>query len=187
MRSAVRAMVALGVVVGAAWPLAVGAQGSPSVRITAPRDGATVRGPQVEVRVQVQNFRTVDGGTEVRPGEGHAHILVNQQAPRPGEPVPQGEGYVHLGSAPYDRRTIDLPPGRHTLTAVLGDSAHRVLDPVAAHTVTVTVQDTSPAAPTRPANTGDGSLASEGPPLAVVMVLLLGLGAVAARVVRARI
>jgi hypothetical protein len=184
MRAIVKVGAAAAIVALAAWPVPVGAQANPTVRITTPRDGATVRGPQVEVKVTVQNFRLVAGGTEVKSGEGHVHILIDKQVPRAGEVVPQADGYVHLGAAPFDTRTIDLAPGEHTLTAVLGDSTHKVLDPPATHSVKVTVEGDAATPPTRPANTGDGSLADQGPGAAAVAALVVGLLALALRLMR---
>lgn len=182
MRAMSKTSAVAAVLLLAVWPVSVGAQGNPTVRITSPRDGASVRGPQVEVKVAVQNFRTVPGGTEVKAGEGHVHILIDKPVPKAGEVVPQADGYVHLGAAPFDSRTVELAPGEHTLTAVLGDSTHKVLDPAATHSINVTVQGEAAAKPpTRPANTGDGSLADEGPAAAAAAAFVVGMLALAVR------
>ncbi len=170
-------LVALAVIALGAGPAPAGArQEQPSVRITSPRDGATVRGPEVEFRVQLNDFKAVEAGTDVRRGEGHAHLVIDRPAPGPGETVPTADGYVHLGREPFDSRSVPLSPGQHTITAVLGDSTHKVLDRQQTHQVTITVLGEAGQPPTRPADTGDGSLADDGIGLTGAIALLIGAG-----------
>lgn len=178
---------AAAVVVGLA-PVAAMAQAAPKVTITAPKNGADVQGSSVTVTVKVENLKLVDAGTPVKAGEGHVHLIVDKDIPKAGDVVPSSEGYTHLGKAPYDTRALELTPGAHTITAVLADASHKVLDPVASAAVKVNVKGAAQAPPTKPANTGDGSLADEGSPfglMAFAAMLLAGL-ALATRVVTRR-
>lgn len=165
-----------------AWPVVSGAQGAAKVTITSPREGSTVTGPKVDVKLKIENFTTVDAGSPVKAGEGHAHVLVDRE-PKAGEVLPTTDpSVVHFGKAPYDARSIDLTPGKHTLIAVLGDSSHKVLEPVVSHRVTITVRAAGAAAPPgKAADTGDGSLASGGLATGAIVALGLALLALATR------
>lgn len=191
MRRAIRTAAVVGVLLLGAWPLAAAAQGEPSVEITSPGDGDTVTPADgmVEVEVEVENFELVEAGTEPAEGEGHVHLIVDGDEPEAGDTL--GDDAIHLGAEPFDSREVELEPGEHTVTAVLADSAHEVLDPVASDEVTFTVEEAEEdeedgdeeegERPTEPADTGDGSLASGGSGLLWIVGTVLGLGAVTVR------
>jgi hypothetical protein len=168
----------------AAWPSLAGAQDRPSVSITAPQDNATVSGPAVRVTVDVENFELVAANTATQEGQGHVHLFVDTEPGAAGAAIPTGqENIIHMGAAPFDSREVQLDPGRHTIHAVLADSAHVALDPLARDSVTFTVSAGAAPAPTRPAATGDGSLAGGGPGLGLVVGLVLAALAVGRRIV----
>src|SRR5437870_624011 len=105
----------------ALWPAVAFGQGSPSVAFKTPANGATVTGAKVQIVLDIKNLTTVDAGSPVKDGEGHAHVFVDRDPVAAGQPIPTDQSnIVHFGKAPYDTRSIDLQPGKHTLTAELG-------------------------------------------------------------------
>lgn len=175
-----RVLVGLSITALVALPLVASAQGSARVSVESPREGSTVTGPKVEVKLRFQNFTPIAAGTAVKAGEGHAHVFVDRDPIAAGQLIPTDQpNIVHMGAAPFDTRQLDLQPGRHTLTAVLGDSSHRALDvPNARASFTVAAAGQ---APPRAADTGDGSLATQGVGVATIAVLAFGALAVAMR------
>jgi hypothetical protein len=171
-----------------AWPVVALGQAAPKVSIVSPAAGSTVTGPKVEVKLSFQNFKTVAAGGAVADGEGHAHLFVDRDPVTAGTAIPTGEAtIVHLGAAPFDTRTIDLAPGSHKITAVLGDSTHKALTPLASASVSFTVAEAGSMTPSKPSNTGDGSLARPAIGAGAVAAVALALLALAGRLVRRRI
>ncbi len=102
-----------------------------------------VQGRQVKIEVQVANWKLVDAGSPVATGEGHLHFFVDQPASAvpAGQAIPAGTAaYVHAGKAPYTSRELELTPGQHTITVVMGDSSHVALAQPTPQIVTFTVQ-----------------------------------------------
>ena len=63
------------------------------------------------------------------PDTGHHHLVIDTPTPNPNKSIPKGE------------ITIELPPGEHTLQAVLADYAHVIHDgPVVSDVITITVK-----------------------------------------------
>jgi hypothetical protein len=171
------------ILAGVALP--VGAQPGQKVSFVSPADGSTVTGPNVEVKLRVDGFTLVDAGSAVKAGEGHAHVFVDRNAVAAGQPIPTDQkDIVHFGKAPYDTRSIELQPGRHTLRAQLGDSSH-VAQNISIATVTFTVAAAGQASPpSKPADTGDGSLADQGPGAGLIAAIGLALLALGSRFAR---
>jgi len=97
-----------------------------SIRIVSPQDGAEVTSP-VLIVMEVEGIEIVPAGDET-PRSGHHHLLVDVPVPAAGVPIPTTDGYTHLGQAQTEFE-LELPPGEHNITAVIGDFAHRVLAP----------------------------------------------------------
>lgn len=177
----------IGVVLLGAWPLAAAAQGDPSIEITSPEDGDTVtlEDGEVTIEIEVENFELVEAGSEPAEGEGHAHLIIDGDMPDAGDTL--GDEATHMGAEPFTERAVELEPGEHTVIAVLGNAEHEVLDPVVSDEITFTVEeaeeedeeedDGDEERPTRPADTGDGSLASS--TTGIGWLLFAGLGATA--------
>jgi hypothetical protein len=123
----------------------------PNMRFVYPEPGARVPMGDVAVQVRVRNFNLVRGNTSPRAREGHLHFFINTPADEIADgqviPLDQPDKFVHAGAPPFNTRTISLPPGVHTLTAVMGDSAHLKLAEPAPVSVTFFVQP-APAPPT---------------------------------------
>ena len=74
------------------------------------------------------------------PDTGHHHLVIDTPTPNPNKSIPKGENYIHLNMG-QSEITIELPPGDHTLQAVLADYAHVIHDgPVVSDVITITVK-----------------------------------------------
>lgn len=112
----------------------------PEVAFVSPPDGVTVAGPTVDVHLAFGNFDIVPAGGVVKPGEGHAHILIDRDPADEGQKLPTDQpNIVHLGKPPFAQRAIDLGLGEHRLVAQLGDSAHAALGGPSIAEVTINV------------------------------------------------
>jgi hypothetical protein len=89
----------------------------------APTNGQTIRRPFWDT-MGLRNMGVTRAGDKA-PGAGHHHLLidVDEKTIEPDEPIPQDKNHLHFGAGQTEAR-IELPPGRHTLQLVLGDSEH---------------------------------------------------------------
>jgi len=62
----------------------------------------------------------------LKPGTGHHHLIIDGQAIKLGEIVPNNETHKHFGDG-SSATTLTLPPGKHTLTLQFADGAHKSL------------------------------------------------------------
>jgi len=125
-------------------PPAPKTQAAPVIKILSPTAGATVTGPKVKVDVEVSAWALVDANQAIKDGEGHLHFFVDTPANAvktgDGIPLDQKATFIHAGKAPYTTRELELTPGEHTVTVVMGNSAHQVLAAPAPVSVTFKVQ-----------------------------------------------
>lgn len=107
--------------------------------IASPRDGATVKSPFWCV-FGLRNMNVTHAGDNF-PNSGHHHLLIDVTAPlAPNEPIPADKTHIHF-AAGQTEALIELPPGKHTLQLVLGDSKHFPFSPpVVSQQITITVQ-----------------------------------------------
>ena len=111
------------------------------VFIITPADGATVTSP-VSVEFGIEGMTVVRAGV-AEDASGHHHLIVNADLPPLGMPIPANENYIHFGDASTST-SLELPPGEHTLTLLLGDHLHFPHDPpVASEPITITVLETA--------------------------------------------
>ena len=105
--------------------VAVARESSPAgaeVYIVSPKDGATVKGP-VTVVFGLKGMGIAPAGIKFD-NTGHHHLLVDSDAPADlSQPLPATEKSIHFGKGQTET-TVTLPPGKHTLLLVLGDSLH---------------------------------------------------------------
>ena len=107
-----------------------------SVQIVAPAEGDTVTSP-VTLEVSASGV-TIYPASDAVEGAAHFHAFVDQEATAEGEVMPQDtEGIFHFGTETYD---LELEPGEHTVTVVLGDNTHVRLAGVPEATVAFTVE-----------------------------------------------
>ena len=72
------------------------------------------------------------------PDTGHHHLIINAPPPNENKAISKKQLHLHKGQTEL---TIKLPPGKHTLQAVLGDYSHIPHDPpVMSEVITVTVE-----------------------------------------------
>ena len=115
-------------------PSAPGAE----VYIVSPKDGATIKGP-VTVVFGLKGMGIAPAGIKFD-NTGHHHLLVDSDPPADlSQPLPATEKSIHFGKGQTET-TLTLPPGKHTLLLVLGDSLHVPHDPaLVSKKVTITV------------------------------------------------
>ena len=107
-----------------------------SLEITAPLDGDTVSSP-VTLEVSASGVEIAPAADAVE-GAGHFHAFVDQEPVAEGEVIPQEtDGIFHFATGTVD---LELEPGEHTVTVVLGDNAHMRLAGAAPAVVTFTVE-----------------------------------------------
>jgi hypothetical protein len=111
----------------------------PSAVIVAPVVGASLSVADVTIELAAEHLTLAPAGTQ-EPNTGHLHLFINHDLTPEGEPIPQGEGIVHLGKAQTEHALEGLEPGDYTVIAVLGDWAHVRIPGAITDTVRFTVQ-----------------------------------------------
>jgi len=127
---------------GAAVLLAAcGRKSSPAaVTIKTPAAGDTVRGSAVHITLAVQGVELAPAADE-RPGTAHHHLFLDVDTPPLDRAIPAGvTGIIHLGRAQTEFHWDSVAPGPHRIIAVLADSKHVPLVPLATDTVHFVVQ-----------------------------------------------
>ena len=106
--------------------------------IISPKDGAKVTSPFV-VQFGLKGMGIAPAGIKFD-NTGHHHLLIDTEAPTVlNTPLPASDKIVHFGKGQTET-TVTLPPGKHTLQLLLGDSTHVPHDPpVISRKITVTV------------------------------------------------
>ncbi len=93
----------------------------PRVYIESPESGALVQSP-VEIVFALDGMELAPAGTYAT-GTGHHHLIIDNELPDLGMPIPSDNNNLHFGKA-QDRVLLDLEPGLHTLQLLLGDGSH---------------------------------------------------------------
>ena len=109
------------------------------VYIVSPKDGAKVKSP-VTVVFGLKGMGIAPAGIKFD-NTGHHHLLVDAEAPADlTQPLAANEHSLHFGKGQTET-SLTLPPGKHTLQLVLGDSLHVPHDPaVISKKITIVVQ-----------------------------------------------
>ncbi len=120
---------------GAREPSPAGAE----VYIVSPKDGATIKGP-VTVVFGLKGMGIAPAGIRFD-STGHHHLIVDADAPVDlSKPLPADEHNLHFGKGQTET-TLTLPPGKHTLQLLLGDSLHTPHEPaVVSKKITIMVE-----------------------------------------------
>ena len=112
--------------------------GAPTLAIVEPAQGARVTGP-VTVQLDVQGVN-LKAPAEADPTGRHIHYFLDVDPATvlaPGQPIPTGQAnIVHTAAAAHT--FLDLPPGDHTVWAVLTGNDHVPLETVAPGKVSFT-------------------------------------------------
>jgi hypothetical protein len=109
------------------------------VYIASPKDGAKMKGP-VTVVFGLKGMGVAPAGIKFD-NTGHHHLLIDSDPPADlSQPLPATEKSIHFGKGQTET-TLTLPPGKHTLQLVFGDSLHIPHDPaVISKKITITVE-----------------------------------------------
>lgn len=109
------------------------------VYIVSPKDGAKVKSP-VTVVFGLKGMGVAPAGIKFD-GTGHHHLLIDSEVPADlSQPLAANEKSVHFGKGQTET-SVTLPPGKHTLQLVLGDSLHIPHDPaVISKKISITVE-----------------------------------------------
>ena len=77
---------------------------------------------EVIVKFGLQNFGVSPAGLNVN-GTGHHHLIIDDDLPKMGQPIPADKNHVHFGKGQTEVK-LELEPGLHTLQLLLGDYRH---------------------------------------------------------------
>lgn len=103
-----------------------------------PNDGEVVTSP-FRVWFGLRNMGVAPAGI-VKERTGHHHLLVDVPVPPLDEPIPNNKNHLHFGAGQTEA-LVELPPGKHTLQLIMGDSEHIPHNPpVISKKITVTVK-----------------------------------------------
>jgi hypothetical protein len=109
-----------------------------------PKDGETVESPFI-VRFGLKGMGVAPAGVDFE-NTGHHHVLVDREAVDANSPIMKGympadqADLVHFGKGQTEAE-MKLPPGKHTLQLVLGDTDHHPHNPpVFSERITITVK-----------------------------------------------
>jgi len=125
-----------------AWPGSSGtALAESTVKITSPKDGATVTGPDVKITVDVGTLHLVPAGNATNNNQMHIHYLLDvDPSPYLGgkRDIPFGDPHI-IHSADLSHTFTDVSPGPHQVTVILTYADHIAVQPPVAPTVHFTV------------------------------------------------
>jgi hypothetical protein len=110
------------------------------VYIISPKDGAKLKSP-VTVVFGLKGMGVAPAGIKFD-GTGHHHLLIDSDLPADlSQPLAANEKSVHFGKGQTET-SVTLPPGKHTLQLVLGDSLHIPHEPpVVSKKISITVEN----------------------------------------------
>jgi hypothetical protein len=124
----------LATVTALAIPIGLGTAAEPKpmpkdavVYIIWPKDGMVIHGGKLWVRMGLSGAGIAPAGVDV-PNTGHHHLLIDTDLPLLDQPIPNDKNHRHFGGGQTEAR-IELPPGKHTLQLLLGDSQHVPTNP----------------------------------------------------------
>lgn len=116
---------------------------TPTLKITSPANGATLKTGDITVKTDVTNFKVEDkqGQANVT-GEGHLHFYMDvsplpSAAGQPAIPANANATWAHVSDTTYTFK--DVPPGPHTFAVQLANNDHTPVIPIVTDSVTVTV------------------------------------------------
>lgn len=108
------------------------------VNFSTPADGAVVKSP-LKVGFQVSGMEVRPAG-DLSENTGHHHLIVDGAPIPAGTIVPKDATHMHYGKGQVEA-TVELTPGKHTLTMQFADGNHMSYGPDYAKTITVKVEE----------------------------------------------
>ena len=141
MRTGILAVALLTVASGCSGSGGTPAPAARRVEIVSPRQGESVQGPDVTVRLAAHDFLVVRAG-DATPNSGHHHVFLDRDLSPAGAPIPGNEPgrLMHLGNGASEVVFQGVAPGPHRLIAMVGDAGHVPLQPLLVDTVDFVVR-----------------------------------------------
>jgi hypothetical protein len=103
-----------------------------------PNDGEVVKSP-FKVWFGLRTMGVAPAGIN-KPNTGHHHLIVDADLPPMDVPIPNNKNYLHFGGGQTET-VLELPPGKHTLQLLMGDTEHIPHDPpLMSKKITITVK-----------------------------------------------
>jgi len=93
----------------------------PTVHFENLKDGAKVTSP-IDIKFSIRVWDVKPAG-DMSPNTGHHHLIIDGAPVPEGQVVPKDAKHIHFGKGEAET-TIELPPGRHTLTLQFANGAH---------------------------------------------------------------
>lgn len=100
-------------------------------------DGQEVSSP-VLVKMGVSGKEVKPAG-EVVKGTGHHHMIIDGVYIKTGDPVPASKTHIHYGKGQLEA-SLDLTPGKHTLTLQFANGIHQSYGEAWSKTITINVK-----------------------------------------------
>ena len=100
-------------------------------------DGQEVSSP-VLVKMGVSGMEVKPAG-EIVKGTGHHHMIIDGVFINTGDPVPANETHIHYGKGQLEA-SLDLAPGKHTLTLQFANGFHQSYGEEWSKTITINVK-----------------------------------------------
>jgi hypothetical protein len=107
------------------------------VSFVSPKDGETVA-KEFTAKFKVEGMKIAPAG-DLNPGTGHFHLLIDTPVIAKGQVIPTDAKHMHFGKGQTETK-VKLTPGKHTLTLLLADGAHRSYGEQMSQTITVHVK-----------------------------------------------
>ncbi|RME17053.1 MAG: DUF4399 domain-containing protein [Bdellovibrio sp.] len=104
-----------------------------------PKDGAVVTSP-VHFKFGFEGVKVRPAGTDINVRDaGHFHILINQGPYPKAKVIPKDATHIHYGKGQTEA-TLNLKPGKYTLTLQFADGLHRSYGKHVSQTIHITVK-----------------------------------------------
>jgi hypothetical protein len=135
-------------------PSALRAQAGPTVKVTAPSNGATLTNP-VTVTV-VTSGALIKAATDGDPNAAHLHYFIDRDPAtvlKPGQPIPTGQADI-IHTPDTSEALPTLSPGAHTVWVVLAHTDHTPYSPNVQDQVSFTLGGGAVAQASPPAQPG---------------------------------
>ena len=117
---------------------AVKASSNKPVTITTPATLSNVSSP-LKVCMATNGYTVEPAKNGVNLGKGHHHLLIDASIPSDlSKPIAKDSNHVHMGDG-SKCKTLSLPKGQHTITALFAQGNHVPYNPVVSDAVTVSV------------------------------------------------
>ena len=110
-----------------------------TVSIAEPEDGASLISP-FRIQMMAEGVSVEPASAGVNDGRGHHHIIIDENLPPKGQPIPSDTQHLHFGKGQTEA-ILDLAPVEHTIRLLFAKGDHIPYDPVITSTIKVTVTE----------------------------------------------